>query len=277
MENATPPDTEKEMELITSADSTEIAFEQTGNGPPLLLVHGGLGDHTRWGPLTSHLESHVTVYAMDRRGRGASGDTPEYAVEREFEDVAAVVDAVADASDSTVDVYGVSSGANFAIGAAALTSNIGRLMLYEPGIDSGMKVLPDGLPEQMDELLDAGKREEAVELLFSEGLQMTDEELSAYRDDPSWPSRVDTVHTLPRELRIPPERYFDPEQAAAISIPTLLLVGEESPAHLKEDTEPVIEALSDARIEMLHGQAHSADIVAPELVAEKILAFRNET
>ena len=265
------------METITSADGTQIAFKKSGSGPPLLLVHGGLGDHTRWGALTEHLELHLTVYAMDRRGRGASGDHEEYDVDREFEDVAAVVDAISETANSPVDVYGVSSGANFSLGAAPLTSNIARLMLYEPGIDSGMKVLPDGLPEQMDELLAKGKREQATELLFTDGLKMSRDELDAYREDPSWPARVAAVHTLPRELRIPPAKYFDPAQAASISMPTMLLIGEESPDHLKEDTEPVIDALPDAEVEVLAGQAHSADIVAPELVAEKIFAFRDRT
>lgn len=83
--------------------------------------------------------------------------------------------------------------------------------------------------------------------------------------------------TRERELRIPPAKYFDAAQAASISIPTLLLIGEESPDHLKEDTEPVIDALPQAEVEVLSGQAHSADIVAPELVAENILAFRDRT
>jgi len=277
MVEATSPESGKEMMTVTSADGTKIAFKKSGSGPPLLLVHGGLGDHTRWGALTEYLESDLSVYAMDRRGRGASGDHDEYDVDREFEDVATVVDAISKSAHSPVDVYGVSSGANFALGAASLTSNIARLMLYEPGIDSGMKVLPDGLPEQMDELLAEGKREEATELLFTEGLQFSREELDTYREDPSWQARVAAVHTLPRELRIPPANYFDREQAATISIPTMLLIGEVSPDHLKEDTEPVIDALPQAEVEVLSGQAHSADIVAPDLVAEKILAFRDRT
>jgi pimeloyl-ACP methyl ester carboxylesterase len=95
---------------VVSRDGTEIAYWTSGEGPPLVLVHGAPDDHTRWHPLLPYLESHATVHAMDRRGRGASGDAPGYHLAREFEDVAAVVDAVAEASGSAVDVYGHSFG-----------------------------------------------------------------------------------------------------------------------------------------------------------------------
>jgi pimeloyl-ACP methyl ester carboxylesterase len=95
---------------VVSRDGTEIAYWTSGDGPPLVLVHGAPADHTRWRPLLPYLESHATVHAMDRRGRGASGDAPDYHLAREFEDVAAVVDAVAEASRSAVDVYGHSFG-----------------------------------------------------------------------------------------------------------------------------------------------------------------------
>ena len=90
---------------VVSRDATEIAFWTSGCGPPLVLVHGAPADHTRWRPLLPYLEPHVTVHAIDRRGRGASRDAAEYRLEREYEDVAAVVDAVA-ASGQRVDVYG---------------------------------------------------------------------------------------------------------------------------------------------------------------------------
>lgn len=125
--------TQPVVSRTVSADGTEIGWVTSGSGPPLLLVHGMVSDHHRWGPLLPHLEPYVTVHAMDRRGRGLSGDAPDYAVVevREFEDVAAVVDAVAEASGSAVDVYGHSSGGLFAFGAATLSSRIRRLVLYE--------------------------------------------------------------------------------------------------------------------------------------------------
>jgi pimeloyl-ACP methyl ester carboxylesterase len=120
--------TPNERALITgvaSRDGTEIAFWTSGDGSPLVLVHGTPADDTRWHPLLPHLEPHVTVHAIDRRGRGASGDGPEYGLEREYEDVAAVVDAVA-AAGTRVDVYCHSHGGILAFGAATLTSQIRR-------------------------------------------------------------------------------------------------------------------------------------------------------
>ena len=108
---------------VTSRDGTQIAYWTSGSGPPLVLVHGAPADHTRWRPLLPYLEPHVTVHALDRRGRGASGDAPAYRLEREYDDVAAVVDAVAAASGQQVDVYGHSHGGIVAFGAATLTPN----------------------------------------------------------------------------------------------------------------------------------------------------------
>ena len=134
------------MTRVVSGDGTEIADWTSGEGPPLVLVHGAAADHTRWRPLLSYLESYATVHAIDRRGRGASGDGSDYDVAREFEDVAAVVDAVAQASGSAVDLYGHSFGGFCAFGGALLTANLGRLVLYEgwPRVDPDARDLPPG-------------------------------------------------------------------------------------------------------------------------------------
>ncbi|HEV2895162.1 MAG TPA: alpha/beta fold hydrolase, partial [Actinomycetota bacterium] len=123
--------TEATTRRVASRDGTEIAYWTTGEGPPLVLVHGAVADHTRWRLLLPYLEPHASVHALDRRGRGASGDGPAYSLAREFEDVAAVVDAVAEASGSAVDLYGHSFGGLCAFGGAALTASLGRLVLYE--------------------------------------------------------------------------------------------------------------------------------------------------
>ncbi len=92
------------QQSVTSKDGTPIAYWTSGKGPPLVLVHGTPADHTRWRPLLPYLESHTIVHAMDRRGRGGSGDGEDYALEREYEDIAAVVDAVAANTGSPVTV-----------------------------------------------------------------------------------------------------------------------------------------------------------------------------
>jgi pimeloyl-ACP methyl ester carboxylesterase len=255
----------------TSRDGTTIGYFTSGEGPPLLLVHGGLGDHTRWGPLLPHLEPHVTVHAMDRRGRGASGDHPDYAVEREHEDVAAVVDHIAQASGSAVDVYGISFGGFCALGGATLTHNVGRLALYEgwPPVPAEMTA-PAGFVERAEALLAEGHAEAALELAYRKLLGLSDEEFQTVRAQRSWPARVAAAHTVPRELRAVPESAFAPEQAARVTVPTLLLVGSESPDW---HAETMAATLPDARIAVLEGQAHVADLLAPELVATHLLRF----
>jgi pimeloyl-ACP methyl ester carboxylesterase len=269
---------EATMTRVESRDGTEIAVWTSGHGPPLVLVHGALADHTRWRPLLPHLEPHVTVHAMDRRGRGASGDAPGYAIEREFEDVAAVVDAVADASGSATDLYGHSFGGLCAFGGATLTAGIGRLVLYEgwPPADARARELPPGVGGRLDALLAEGNRDAVVETMFREVVLMPEAEITALRAQPAWPARVAAAPTIVRELRAIPQVPFDPGQAARIAVPTLLLTGSDSDDPFAADLATVAAALPDARIGVLDGQRHVADILAPELFARRLLAFLGE-
>ena len=269
---------EATMTRVESRDGTEIAVWTSGHGPPLVLVHGALADHTRWRPLLPHLEPHVTVHAMDRRGRGASGDAPGYAIEREFEDVAAVVDAVADASGSAADLYGHSFGGLCAFGGATLTAGIGRLVLYEgwPPADARARELPPGVGGRLDALLAEGNRDAVVETMFREVVLMPEAEITALRAQPAWPARVAAAPTIVRELRAIPQVPFDPGQAARIAVPTLLLTGSDSDDPFAADLATVAAALPDARIGVLDGQRHVADILAPELFARRLLAFLGE-
>jgi pimeloyl-ACP methyl ester carboxylesterase len=236
-----------------------------------VLVHGGLGDHRRWDPLRPHLEPHFTVHAMDRRGRGASGDQPEYDVAREFEDVAAVVDSVAEASQSKVNLYGISHGGICALGAATQTSNIRRLVIYEgwPPLPVELTA-PADVEERLDAMLAEGKREALLEFAYRHLLNLTDEQLDELRAAPAWKNRVAAAHTIPREVRAAREAMFTPEQASKIKVPTLLLVGSESPDWQPERFAAM---LPDARIAVLEGQEHTADLFAPELVARELVAF----
>jgi pimeloyl-ACP methyl ester carboxylesterase len=269
---------EATMTRVESRDGTEIAVWTSGHGPPLVLVHGALADHTRWRPLLPHLEPHVTVHAMDRRGRGASGDAPGYAIEREFEDVAAVVDAVAGASRSAADLYGHSFGGLCAFGGATLTAGIGRLVLYEgwPPADARARELPPGVGGRLDALLAEGNRDAVVETMFREVVLMPEAEITALRAQPAWPARVAAAPTIVRELRAIPQVPFDPGQAARIAVPTLLLTGSDSDDPFAADLATVAAALPDARIGVLDGQRHVADILAPELFARRLLAFLGE-
>ncbi len=260
---------------VLSRDGTEIAYWMTGDGPPLVLVHGAPADHTRWRPLLPFLEPHFTVYAIDRRGRGASGDTPDYAIEREFEDVAAVVDAVAEARGVAVDVYGHSHGGIVAFGAAGLTSNIGRLVLYEGWHvpDPDVYSLPQGLDRRLDTLIAAGDRDGVVELLFRELEDMSDEDMATFQAAPSWPGRVAAAPTITREVRGELTARLDPERARRITVPVLLVTGDRSVDPSKVAIDSVAKALPNARILVLVGQEHVADVLDPAGFAAKVIPF----
>jgi pimeloyl-ACP methyl ester carboxylesterase len=260
---------------VASRDGTEIGYWTSGDGAPLVLVHGTTADHTRWRPLLPYLEPHATVHAMDRRGRGASGDGPGYDVAREFEDVAAVVDAVAEASGSAVDLLGHSFGGICALGGAALTSNIHRLVLYEgwPRVNPDAPAVPPGVDDRVDALVAEGNREAALLTFIREVLRMPDEELAVYRALPAWQARIAAAPTIGRELRAETEALFDPGRAATITVPVLMLVGGDSPDVIKRDHDTVAAALPDARVTILDGQQHIAIDLVPEVFAGHVLAF----
>jgi pimeloyl-ACP methyl ester carboxylesterase len=260
---------------VVSRDGTEIAWWTSGKGPPLVLVHGAVADHRRWRPLLPHLERFATVHALDRRGRGASSDAPGYELTREFEDVAAVVDAVAEASGSAVDLYGHSFGGLCAFGGATLTANVRRLVLYEgwPPVDPGRHPLPPDVGDRLDALLAEGDHEAVVETMFREVVGMSEAELAAVKAQPSWPARVAAAPTLVRELRAIPVTPLDPRQAASIAVPALLLTGSDSRDPFAADAGAVAAALPDARVVVLEGQQHVGDILAPEVVAGHLATF----
>ena len=266
--------TQKQLHHARSSDGTALGHWTVGDGPPLVLVHGSLGDHSRWDALLPHLTPHVTVHAMDRRGRGASGDAPDYDLTREYEDVAAVVDAVAAEAGAPVDVYASSYGGICAFGAAQLTQNIGRLALYEgwPAVEPWALAGPAGTVERMEQLLGEGRREAALVTAYRDLVGLTEAEIAEVRSQPSWPARVAAVHTIVREERAFQECRFDPYQAGNVEVPVLLLVGEDSPVWGPQ-AETVMAALPDARITVLEGQGHVADLVAPSLVADALLPF----
>ena len=266
---------ESPVSHVRSRDGTEIGYWTSGEGPPLVVVHGAPADHTRWRPLLPYLEPHFTVHALDRRGRGASGDSPHYALEREFEDVAAVIDAIAMAGGAPVNVYGHSHGGIVAFGAATLTSNIHRLLLYEgwPVPDPNVFALPSGLESRMDALLASGDRDGVVELLFRELEDLSDADMAAFKAAPSWSGRVAAAHTITREIRGEMTARLQLELARTVTVPVLLVTGGNSPDPAKPYARIVAEALPDARVVVLDGHDHVADALYPEFFASRVLPF----
>ncbi len=264
------PDHDPLMERAISPDGTPIAFWRSGDGPPLVLVHGTTADHTRWQTVLPLLEPHVTVYAMDRRGRGGSGDGATYSIEAEAADVAAVVDAVADATGGPVDVFGHSFGAHCALEATLLTRAVRRLVLYEPAL---IAVNPPGWLDRMEALLAQGRREEVVVALLGELAGLTTEQVERLKADPSWPGRVAAAHTVVRETRAEEDYRFDPARFAELTVPTLLFAGSESPPELAASTDALTAALPAARVVTLADQGHVAMLTAPELFRAELLGF----
>jgi len=257
------------MEQIASRDGTIIGFKRSGAGQPLLLVHGTTADHSRWSPISPYLEQHFTVYAMDRRGRGGSTDSPDYDIRREVEDVTAVVEAIGEPAF----VLGHSYGALCSLEASLLTNKISRLILYEPPIPTGLPQYPPDVPGRMQGLIDRGDLEAALEVFFREVVRMPEHELKAYRQLPVWKVRVQLAPTIPREMKFDQTYSFDPEKFVNLRTPTLLLLGGDSPPLFRQAIELVDPALLDSRVVILPGQQHIAMDTDPELFIREVLHF----
>ena len=261
------------MEIVQSADGTRIAYERSGDGPPLVLVHGTSADHTRWAGILPALAARFTVFAMDRRGRGESGDSAgAYRMEDEFADVAAVVGA-AGAGGQRVALLGHSYGAICALEAALRTPHLNRLILYEPPIARDGMATPPALLVHLQALLAAGDREGVVETFFREGPGVPPHELTRMKSLPSWQSRVAAAHTIPRELAASDAYRLDGTRFCAVAVPTLLLLGGDSPAPFGAALDVLHGAMPNSRIAVLPGQRHIAMDTAPELFLREVLAF----
>jgi len=254
---------------VRSRDGTSLAVWVDGDGPPLVLVHGSMCDHTRFDPLVAELRDGVTTFAMDRRGFGASADAGGYSIEREFEDVAAVVDAVAERAVGQVALWGHSYGAGCAMGAAALTSNVHHLILYEPGLGLAY---PTGSIQAIEEALAAGDRETAIFTAFGV-LDLTEEERDAMRAGPLWPVRLASAPTLPRECRTEESWTYRPGQFDAVTARTLMLTGSETPPDVRDLAHRAAAAIPNTEMRVLEGHGHFAFQDEPAAVAAIIRQF----
>ncbi len=257
------------MSTFTSKDGTQIACEKSGAGPALVLVHGTTADHTRWAPVLPALQQRFTVYACDRRGRDASGDRAPYAIEREFEDVAAVVDGIG----GPVDLVGHSFGAICSLEAAALSRNLRRLVLYEPPIPAGTPITPPDFIDRLQALLDAGDRDGVVSTFLRAVPRVPPDQLEHMRSLPAWPARVAAAGTIARELRTQNEYTFEPTKFRDVKVPTLLLLGGDSPAFFRAALERIDYALRNAQLVVLPRQQHVAIDTAPDLFVREVVTF----
>jgi pimeloyl-ACP methyl ester carboxylesterase len=256
------------MPNVLSADGTSIGFTRTGRGAPLVLVHGISADAGRWAPVMEGLEEHFTVHAMDRRGRGASGDHAAYAVEREFEDVAAVVDAIGE----PVALLGHSFGGMCTLHALLLTARVAQLVVYEPYMPVTPASERSAHTLRYEAMAERGEREQIVTTFLREIIQLSDAEIRALRAQPSWASRLAAAHTIPRELAAAEQLRFDPAPLAETKLPITMMVGEKSPDFLKDATTRLHAVLPTSRVVVLEGQKHSAMATAPSLFVRELCA-----
>jgi len=260
------------MEKIVSRDGTPIAVQRSGDGKPLVLVHGTGGAISRWAPVLPALEEQFSVYAINRRGRGESGDSASYAIEREFEDVAAVVESIGEPTN----LLGHSYGAICALEAALLTRGLRRLVLYEPPIPvADVPIYPEGVIDRVETLLERKDREGVLKEFMTRVVRMPVSEFELFRAAPAWPARLAAAHTIPRELRADEDYRFRPERFKTMTTPTLLLLGGNSPAFFKAAIEMLNDALPNTRVVVLPGQQHIAIDTAPELFTRETLSFLN--
>lgn len=255
---------------VRSGDGVSLAVWVDGIGPALVMVHGSIADHTTFDPFVDVLRRDLTTFAMDRRGFGASGDGGAYAIERDFEDVATVVDTVAARTGGPVALWGHSYGANCAMGAAARTGNVHHLVLYEPSLGLAY---PPGAIDAIEAAVARGDREEALVAVLTDILEMTEDEVDALRSGPFWPARLAAAHTVPRECRVEDGWVYTPGQFDGITAPTLLLTGSDSVTELTEATGRAAAAIPDAQVRVLDGHGHFAHKADPALVATIVQGF----
>ncbi|MBF8192197.1 alpha/beta hydrolase [Nonomuraea sp. K274] len=253
-----------------SADGTAIAFDQYGSGPAVILVHGAFTDraHPTLAAVAGTLAPWFTVLNYDRRGRGGSGDTPPYAVEREIEDLAALIEA----AGRSAMVFGGSSGAALALEAAVRIPAITKLAVWEPPyhVDDGAPPLPLDLAARLTALVEAGRRGEAVER-FMAAAGVPDAAVAAMRADPSWPHVEKVAHTLAYEAAVlGPGNALPAARLAAVTQPTLVLNGRDSPRWMTNAGLAVTAAVPGATRRVLDDQAHN---VAPEALVPELLEF----
>jgi pimeloyl-ACP methyl ester carboxylesterase len=247
------------METVTSSDGTRIAFDRLGDGPPVVLVCGQSTDRSSNAPLAALLAKRFAVFNYDRRGRGDSGDTLPYAVEREVEDLGAVFEA----AGGSASVFGVSSGAALALEAAAAGLAIDKLALWEPPFnpDEGRRP-PLDLAERYERMIAEGRRGDVIEYFMANVVGLPPEFVAHAKTQPFWQAQEALAHTLVYDTIIMGDGSLPTERAAAVPVPTLALAGGESFPFMRQAAQKLAEAMPDARARILEGQTHNVDPAA---------------
>ncbi|HZA89330.1 MAG TPA: alpha/beta hydrolase [Solirubrobacterales bacterium] len=260
---------ETSVAKVRSRDGTTIAFDRTGDGPPLIFVGGAFQQRSGQGmaQLAALLAPRLTVYNYDRRGRGDSGDTAPYAVEREVEDLEALI---AEAGGSAF-VFGMSSGGVLALEAARRLP-ITRLAVYDPPFmvdDSGPRP-PADHQAQLTELVSSGRPGDAAEFFMTKIIGMPTEAVAPMRGSPIWPALEQVAHTLPYDGAVMGDYSLPIERMRSVTVPTLVIAGEKTDPRLRRAARALWAALPDVQQRTLEGQTHEW---APEVLAPALERF----
>ncbi|WP_309103392.1 alpha/beta fold hydrolase [Microbacterium sp.] len=266
---------ETNMQTLTSADGTTIAYQQAGAGPAIIIISNVAEDHTAVAGLSTALSEHFTVISFDRRGRGESGDPQPYDPARELEDIAALVEVAGGSAALTSG----SGGCAIALDAAtALGDKVIGVYLYDPPffVDDSRPPAPADYVEHVEELVGSGRRSEAVEYVMTEMVGVPAEYIGPMKEDPSWDEMVRYAHTFAYEGRIlrglqdgkplPADRW-------SIDAPVAVAVGGDSESYFRLAADALAHLLPNVTVLTLPGQGHGAFWAAPEPIAEQIREF----
>ena len=260
-------------EKVRSADGTEIAYERVGGGPPLVIVGGAWNTRQSAADLAERLADDLTVCTYDRRGRGDSGDTPPYAVEREIEDLETVIEAAGGSSA----LFGHSSGAALALETTARSVAVSKLAMYEPPylVDDSRPPLPDDYVEHLEELAAAGKRREIFAYFMTVAAGMPAEAVERMIESPMVDAMLPVAHTVSYDGRIMLRGSMHGEPLPAewrdsVTVPALVMAGGNSPEWHHNACRALLRLLPDVSYRTLEGQDHGA---APDAIAPVLTEF----
>jgi pimeloyl-ACP methyl ester carboxylesterase len=261
------------MKKVLSKDGTPIAFDRSGTGPAVILVDGALCYRASGpsGPLAALLSAHFTVFTYDRRDRGDSGNTAPYAVEREIEDIQALIDE----AGGPAFVYGISSGAVLALEAANHGLAIKKLALYEAPfiVDGSRSPTPQDFVPRLNHLISTDRRGDAVKL-FMKLVGVPGIFIALMRLMPVWSKLKAVAHTLPYDIALTQDNQrgkpLPAGQWNAVTAPTLVVDGGKSPAWIRHAMRGLADVLPNAKLRTLEGQTH---MVKPKALAPVLVEF----
>jgi pimeloyl-ACP methyl ester carboxylesterase len=258
------------MDTVASADGTMIAFDRYGGGPPVIMTAGAFNTRSQTEPLARALAPRFTALNYDRRGRGDSGDTAPYSVEREIDDIAALITA----ADGSASVFGHSSGATLALKAAASGLPVTHVVLYEPpfNTDDNDPALPAGFAGELAELVAAGRRGDAVELYQTRAVGIPREVVAQMRHAPFRPGLEAIAHTLAYDAAIVGDRSLPAALLATVTVSALVITGEQSPPFLRNAAQAAAQTLPNGRLAVLPGQGNDLNPDATAPVMAEFLA-----